>query len=132
MMYARRIHENTRKSWPKSERAQLSLRSFRQVSDWMLSRCGYQGTIFLIPFFFLLLDSLPLLLVVDESGLVLESVPLAAGVEPSVALASVPVVVVVVTAFVAGSAAAGAGAGVPAAFGSPVAPGGVVPLASAG
>jgi hypothetical protein len=28
---------------------------------------GYQGTIFLMPFFFLLLDSLPLLLVVVES-----------------------------------------------------------------
>jgi hypothetical protein len=90
----------------------------------------------LIPFFFLLLDSLPLVFEFEESWLALASVPLAAAFEPSAGFASppggVPVVVVVVTAFVAGSAAAGAGAGAAAAFGSPVAPGGLVPVPSLG
>ena len=77
---------------------------------------AYQGTIFLIPFFFLLLDSFWL----GFAGVAESWVPLAS------------VVVVVVTGFVAGSVAAGAGAGVVAAFGSPVAPGGLVLVASAG
>ena len=92
----------------------------------------YQGTSFLIPFFFLLLDSLALLFEVEESWFPLASVPAAAGVEPSAALPSVPVVVVVVTALLAEFAPAGAGAGVAAAFGSPVAAGGLVPVLSAG
>ncbi len=54
------------KTRPKSERAQPWLRSFEQVSDWV--RGDYQGTSFLIPFFFLLLDSFWLLFEdVDES-----------------------------------------------------------------
>ena len=80
-----------------------------------------------MPFFFLLLDSFPVLFVAVESWFPLASVPAAAGVEPSAALPSVPVVVLVVTGFVEGSVPAGAGAGVAAAFGSPDAPGGLVP-----